>query len=104
MKYKLRLLRPVNNTGRFGEKSTQWVEEGTVSAQLDKRTGRRTSQNAEIFSDYTVEYTIRRYRTSEIAEGWRVQQVGLPAVYTVVSIIPNLELGMVTLVCDRFND
>lgn len=101
MKYRLRILKPVTTTGRFGEKSSQWVETATVHAERVKMSGRRTMQDSEVFPDYTVEFNIRDRH--EIHENWRVEQLG-GNTYSVAAIIPNLDRGYMTLVCDRLNE
>jgi len=101
MKYMLEIYQPVNTTDKFGAKTTTWTLTNTVHAERVKLTGRRVTQTAEIFPEYTAEFNIRDVHT--IAENWRVQQQG-GNLYTVVAIVPNIDRGYLTLICDRVNE
>ena len=101
MKYKLNVYRPVKTVGRFGEISQTWELYSTIRAERVDMTGRRTVIDSEVFSDYTVKFNVRALAT--VKENWRVEQLG-GYTYTVVSVIPTLHKGMLTLVCDRLSE
>jgi SPP1 family predicted phage head-tail adaptor len=101
MKYKLKLLQPVKVENDFGEEVDTWQETVTVHAERVKHTGNRSEEVGEHFSDYRAEFNIRDVHT--ISENWRVQQLG-GNLYTVTNIIPNLDRGYKTLICDRVNE
>ena len=56
---------------------------------------------SEHFPDYRAEFNIRD--AHRVKENWRVQQLG-GYLYSVTNIIPNLDKGMKTLVCERVNE
>lgn len=101
LKYKLTLLEPVRTTDRMGAEKVVYAETRTVHAERVKATGNRSEEVGEHFPDYSVEFNIRDAHT--IAENWRVRQLG-GYLYTVVAIIPNLDRGYKTLLCDRVNE
>ena len=101
MKYKLKLLQPIKAENDFGEEVDTWQETVTVHAERVKHTGNRSEEVGEHFPDYRVEFNIRDVHT--ISENWRVQQLG-GNLYTVTNIIPNLDRGFKTLICDRVNE
>lgn len=101
MKYKLKILEPTVITNEYGEEAQGWKEVRTVWAERVKQTGRRSEEVGEHFPDYSVEYNIRD--AHPIEENWRVQQLG-GYLYNVTNIIPNLDRGMNTLVCERVNE
>lgn len=101
MKYKLVLLKPVYDTDGFGEETpTKYEEFRTVAAERVKATGNRSDEVGEHFPDYRAEFNIRD--AHPVKENWRVRQLG-GYDYTVTNIIPNIDKGMLTLVCDRVN-
>lgn len=100
MKYRLRILQPYEAVNSFGEKTPQWKEARTVHAERVKFSGRRSQEVGEGFPDYRAEWNIRDCHP--VDENWRVEQLG-GHLYTVVSIIPNIDRGMLTLVCERVN-
>lgn len=55
----------------------------------------------EAFADYRTEWNVRD--AHHIEEGWRVEHMG-GHLYTVVSVIPNIDRGFNTLVCERINE
>lgn len=101
LKYRLTLLQPVKATNKFGEEENTYQATRTVHAERVKHTGRRSEEVGEHFADYSVEFNIRN--AHPIAEGWRVQQLG-GYLYNVVSIQPNIDIGMLTLSCERVNE
>lgn len=101
LKYKLTLLEPQRTTDRMGAEKVTYEETRTVYAERVRATGNRSEEVGEHFPDYTVEFNIRD--AHPIAENWRVRQLG-GYLYTVVSIIPNLDRGYKTLLCDRVNE
>ncbi len=101
MKYRLTLLQPVTATNDFGEEVQTWQATVTVHAERVKHNGNRSEEVGEHFPDYRAEFNIRDAHT--IQENWRVQQLG-GNLYTVTNIIPNLDKGFKTLICDRVNE
>ncbi len=101
MKYRVKLLKPNRTVNKFGEETVVWAAAGTVHAERVKQTGYRSDEVGEHFADYSVQYNIRDAHA--VSEGWRVQQLG-GYLYTVTNIIPNLDRGYKTLVCERVNE
>ena len=101
MKYKLTLLEPVKATNDYGEETTTYTEIRTVHAERVKQSGNRSEEVGEHFPDYRVEFNIRD--AHPVQENWRVQQLG-GYLYTVTNIVPNLDKGFKTLICDRVNE
>ncbi len=101
MKYRLLLLKPVAVTNDYGEEATTYQTARTVWAQRVKQSGSRSDEVGEHFPDYRAEFNIRD--AHPIEENWRVQQLG-GYLYTVTAIIPNIDRGMNTLVCERVNE
>lgn len=101
LKYKLTILGPKRTTDRMGAETVTYVETRTVHAERVRATGNRSEEVSEHFPDYVAEFNIRD--AHPIAENWRVQQAG-GYLYTVVAIIPNLDRGYKTLMCDRVNE
>lgn len=100
MKYKLVLLKPAGDADGFGEETPGYTEFRTVAAERVKVSGNRSEEVGEHFPDYRAEFNIRD--AHPVKENWRVRQLG-GYEYTVTNIIPNLDRGMLTLVCDRVN-
>lgn len=101
MKYRLMLLEPVRDTNEYGEETTAYVETRTVNAERVRQSGNRSEEVGEHFLDYRAEFNIRD--AHPIQENWRVQQLG-GNLYTVTSIIPNIDRGYKTLICVRVNE
>lgn len=101
LKYKLELLRPTATEGEFGSGPTTYTAAKTVHAERVNLTGNSSEEVAEIFPNYRAQFRIRD--AHEVAEKWRVRQLG-GYLYTVTNIIPNLDRGMKTLICDRVNE
>lgn len=101
MKYKLTLLKPTAATNIYGEEANGYEPQRTVWAQRVKQSGYRSEEVGEHFPDYRAEYNIRD--THPVEENWRVKQLG-GLLYTVVAVIPNIDRGMKTLVCERVNE
>lgn len=101
LRYKLVLLRPEAVQNGYGEESLTWREQALAWAERAKLSGARSEEVGEHFADYRAEFNIRWAHT--VAEGWRVQLLG-GQLYTVTNIIPNIERGMKTLVCERVNE
>ena len=100
MKYRLELLKPSVDIDSFGEETPQFTPFRVVHAERVKFSGNRVDQVGEHFPDYRAEFNIRDIHP--VAENWRVRQLG-GYVYTVAAIIPNLDRGMLTLICERVN-
>lgn len=101
MKYKLALLRPVIVHDEMGGEGTQYEETRTVHAERVKHTGFRSEEVGEHFPDYRAEFNIRD--AHPVQPNWRAQLLG-GELYTVVAIIPNIDKGFKTLVCERVNE
>lgn len=101
MKYRLQLLKPTATTNDYGEEATTYEPIRTVWAERKKQIGNRSEEVGEHFPDYRTEFNVRD--AHPVKENWRVQQLG-GYLYTVVSIIPNIDKGMNTLVCERVNE
>lgn len=101
MKYKLVLLEPVTDADGFGEETPGYKEFRTVAAERVKLSGNRSEEVGELFPDYRTEFNIRDAHA--VRENWRVRQLG-GYLYTVTGIIPNLDRGMKTLICERVNE
>lgn len=84
----------------FGEEVTGYAVTRTVYAERVKSTGNRSEEVGEHFPDYRAEFNIRDVHP--VSENWRVRQLG-GYEYTVVAIIPNLDRGYKTLICERVN-
>ena len=100
MKYKLALLETREVTNSFGEHSQEYILTRTVWAERVKISGRRSEEVGEHFPDYTTQFRIRD--AHPVRENWRCQQLG-GYLYTITSIEPNLDKGMLTLSCERVN-
>lgn len=101
LKYKLMLQEPMRTIDAMGAEATTYQTTCTVYAERVKTSGRRSEEVGEHFADYSAEFNIRD--AHRIAENWRVQQLG-GYLYTVVAIIPNLDRGFNTLMCERVNE
>lgn len=101
MKYKLALLEPTTVVDNFGEETPGYREFRIVAAERVKISGSRSEEVGELFPDYRTEFNIRD--AHPVKENWRVRQLG-GYLYNVVSIIPNIDRGMQTLICERVNE
>lgn len=101
MRHKLVLLEPQRVVDRMGAEDTVFNETRTVHAERVKFSGRRSEEVGEHFPEYRAEFNIRDVHP--IDENWRVRQVG-GHLYTVTAIVPNVDRGYNTLVCDRVNE
>ena len=101
MRHKLVLLEPQRVVDRMGAEDTVYNETRTVHAERVKFSGRRSEEVGEHFPEYRAEFNIRDVHP--VDENWRVRQVG-GHLYTVTAIVPNVERGYNTLVCDRVNE
>lgn len=101
MKYRLELLEPLRAKDRMGAEPVSYTSRKTVHAERVKIGGTRSEELGEHFADYTAVFNIRDAHT--VSENWRVRQIG-GHLYTVVNIIPNMDRGMKSLVCERVNE
>lgn len=101
LKYRITLLEPERTTDRMGAETVTYSETRTVWAERVRITGNRSEEASEHFPDYAAEFNIRD--AHPVQENWRVQQLG-GYLYTVTNIIPNLDKGYKTLLCDRVNE
>lgn len=100
MKYRLKVYEPVSDANGFGEETPTYRHFRTINAERVKATGNRSEEVGEHFPDYRAEFNIRD--AHPVKENWRVEQMG-GYLYTVTNIIPNLDRGMKTLICERVN-
>lgn len=101
LKYKLELLEPKRTTDRMGAEKVEYTKTRTVWAERVRATGNMSEEVGEHFPNYTVEFNIRD--AHPVQENWRVQQLG-GYLYTVTNIVPNLDKGYKTLLCERVNE
>lgn len=101
MKYKIQLLEPQREEDRMGAKKVTYRETRTVWAERVSASGGRSEEVGEHFPTYSVQYNIRDVHP--VQENWRIKQLG-GYLYTVTAIIPNLDRGYKTLVCERVNE
>lgn len=101
MKYTLELIQPVTATNDYGEETVTWKSIRAVHAERVKQSGNRSEEVGEHFPDYRAEFNIRD--AHQVSENWRVRQLG-GDLYTVTNIIPNIDKGYKTLICERVNE
>lgn len=101
LKYKLDILEPQRVTDRMGAETVTYAKTRTVRAERVRTAGRANEEASEHFPDYTVEFNIRD--AHPVQENWKVQQLG-GYLYTVANIVPNLDKGYKTLLCERVNE
>lgn len=102
LKYRLQILEPVYTEDRMGSRSkVTYNPTRTVRAERVNTTGNRSEEVGEHFPTYAAQFNIRD--AHPIKENWRVQQLG-GYLYTVTAIIPNLDRGFKTLICERVNE
>ena len=101
LKYKVTILEPQRLTDKFGAEATNFVTRATVWAERVKANGNRSEEVGEHFPAFNTQYNIRA--AHNIGENWRVQELG-GYLYNVVAIIPNLDRGYKTLICERVNE
>lgn len=101
LKYRLNLLEPKRVTDRMGAETVTYTMTRTVWAERVRATGNMSEEVGEHFPSYTVEFNIRD--AHPVQENWRVQQLG-GYLYTVTNIVPNLDKGYKTLLCERVNE
>lgn len=100
LKYRITLLKPVPAVAVSGDDTPAFAEVRTVWAERVKISGRRSEEVGEHFPDYRVEFNIRDAHPVE--EGWRVR-LSEKQEYAVSAIVPNIDRGMLTLICERVN-
>lgn len=100
MKYRLKIYEPVSGADKWGEETPEYRELRTIHAERVKFSGNRSEEVGEHFPDYRVEFNVRD--AHPVKELWRVEQLG-GYLYTVTNVIPNLDRGMKTLICERVN-
>lgn len=101
LKYKLEILEPSYREDRMGAKKVTFVKRRTVWAERVTVTGNRHEEVGEHFPDYNARFNIRDVHP--VTENWRVRQLG-GYLYNVTAIIPNLDRGYKTLICERVNE
>lgn len=100
MKYRLTMLMPVKGDEVFGSSDIKYQEAGVIHAERVKISGRSSEEAGEHFSDYHSEWNVRD--AHPVKEGWRVAQLG-GVEWNVTNVIPNLDKGYKTLICDKVN-
>lgn len=101
MRYRLKTFEPIGVADKWGDEApTKFAERRTIHAERVKFYGNGSEEVGEHFPDYRVEFNIRD--AHPVKELWRVEQLG-GYLYTVTNVIPNIERGMKTLVCERVN-
>lgn len=101
MKSRLELLKPQRVTDRMGAERVTYARVRTVWAERVAMSGHRSEEAGEHFPDYSTQFNIRANHPVE--ENWRVRQLG-GYLYTVTAIVPNIDRGYKTLICDRVNE
>lgn len=101
LKYQLQLLRPTRVTDRMGAERTEYEPTKVVRAERVRLDGSRSDEVGEHFAAYSTSFNVRD--AHEVEDNWRVQQLG-GYLYTVVSVVPNLDRGYKTLKCERVNE
>lgn len=101
LKYKLQVLEPSYSEDRMGAKKVVYTELRTIWAERVTTSGQRSEEVGEHFPDYSAQFNVRD--AHPISENWRVKQLG-GYLYTVTAIIPNLDRGYKTLICERVNE
>lgn len=101
MKYRIALLEPIRETDKYG--SEKIVYEQTVIAHAERVSaqGYKSVEIGERFADCRIQFNIRDVHT--VQENWRCRQLG-GELYTIVAIVPNLDRGYKTLICERVNE
>lgn len=102
LKYRLRLLMPIISASEFGSAAKkEYKEVATVYAERVKFSGQRREEAGAPFADYRAEFNV--HYSDKVKAGWRAEQLGGHN-YMVVSTVPNLDRGMLTLICERVNE
>lgn len=101
MRYRLELLRPAAAVDGYGAETVVWQSVRTVHAERVRQSGSRSEEVGEHFADYRAEFNIRY--AHPVVENWRARLLG-GGLYTVTNIIPNIDRGYKTLVCERVNE
>ena len=101
LKYRLALLEPMRVTDRFGSERIVYAEKVVAHAERVSAQGYKSDEVGEHFADARVQFNIRY--AHHIHENWRVKQKG-GDLYTVVAIIPNIDRGFKTLICEKVNE
>lgn len=100
MKYHLMLLEPIYSKNDFGEEVLEYRESAIVHAERTNIRGSYRVEDSERFPDYRAEFNIRSQH--KVKENWRIKQLG-GELYTVVNILPYINNGFKTLVCEKVN-
>lgn len=101
LKYKLVLMKPTRGTDRMGGETSDYEDTVTVWAERVRFSGARSEEVGEHFADYDAEFNIRDKH--EVGENWRCRQLG-GYLYTIIAIVPNIDKGYNTLICNRVNE
>lgn len=101
MKYRLSVLEPVRITTGSGAERIDYQERNIIHAERVSASGSRSDEVGEHFADYRAQFNIRDIH--HIHENWRVRQLG-GEIYSVVAIVPNIDRGFKTLICERVNE
>lgn len=101
LREKLELLKPIMVVDEYGAEKKEYKSCGVIHAQRVKQKGYYAVVGGERFPDYKVEFYIRGGHS--VAENWRIRHIG-GYLYDVLNIVPTIERGMKTLICDRVNE
>ena len=102
LKHRVELLQPIADEDRFGAEALTYRSEVIARAERVKMTGRRLNEVGEHFGDLSVQFNVRS--AHKVAENWRLRVVGEGTLYTIVAVLPNLDRGYNTLICERVNE
>jgi head-tail adaptor len=101
MKSRIELLEPQRSSDRMGAEKVTYISTRIIHAERVALTGNRSEEVGEHFPDYSAQFNIRA--AHPVNENWRIRQLG-GYLYTVVAIVPNIDRGYKTLICDRVNE
>lgn len=102
LKSKLCLLKPLKETDEMGSEKTTYFAARTVWTERVNMNGSRSEEVGEHFPDYEARFNIRS--PHEVQENWRVKEMQTGHIYTVTAIVPNVDRGYKSLICDRVNE
>lgn len=104
LRYRLKVLRPVRVTDTFGAERTEYELYRYVRAERVKQTAKRTDEAGEHFPDHSAHFNVRA--AHRVGENWRVvDETAEPCrAYIVTAVVPNVERGYNTLICEALNE
>ena len=93
-------MQPTTTVNQYGEAHTTYTPVRTIWAERVAITGKADEQAAEHSAQYSIQFRIRA--AHPVREHWQVEQLG-GYTYQVDAVEPNLQRGMLTLICSRLN-